>query len=86
MKPPSLIIQVYASFLQAGGDLVIDSTVLHATDIDSNDETLKYYITEPPRRGSLYLVDEQGDRTDNIVQFTPQQLLEGKRKLSVLVP
>ena len=57
--------------------MVIDSSVLHATDIDSDDERLLYSITQPVTRGKLYQLTENGTEV-NVLLFTPLELKEGK--------
>ena len=57
--------------------MVIDSSVLHATDIDSDDERLLYSITQPVTRGWLYQLTENGTEI-NVLLFTPLELKEGK--------
>ena len=60
-----------------GGDAVIDSTVLHATDIDSDDDMLIYTISQPVHRGLLYKVSPNGTE-QSVSIFIPTDLNEGE--------
>jgi len=66
---------VYVTF-QAGGTKVISTTVLHATDIDSDDDSLTYVVTVPVHLGELYL--DNGDTMAVANNFTPAQLASGE--------
>lgn len=56
--------------------MVIDSTVLHATDIDSDDERLIFSITQPVTRGKLYMLSKN-ETEEDVQMFTPFELKEG---------
>ncbi|XP_067933161.1 extracellular matrix organizing protein FRAS1-like [Watersipora subatra] len=62
--------------LKVGGETVIDSTVLHSTDIDSDDDMLIYTITESVHRGKLYTMSSNGSEQAAAV-FTPADLRSG---------
>ena len=56
---------------------MIDSSVLHATDIDSDDDMLIYTITQLVHRGQLYKLSVN-DTEQDVVVFTPSDLQSGK--------
>lgn len=55
---------------------MIDSTVLFATDIDSDDNALNFTIKEPPRRGQL-MREGSDSITHNAVLFSSEDLSLG---------